>query len=146
MKQDELFRLHPERQHPKPGAGLRGGLGPGPPKKLKLSSAPKEAAILASVLQALNFYPSVVFAHRFNSGAYAVGEGKARRFVRFGFQGCPDILGMLKGGSLLAIECKSPAGKLTDHQERFLDMVNAAGGLGFVCRSVSDLKQHLGQS
>ena len=135
MNQAELFRLHPERQHRKP-----------PPKKLKLSAEPKEAAILASVLQALNFYPSVVFAHRFNSGAYAVGEGKARRFIRFGFEGCPDILGMLKGGSLLAIECKSPSGKLTDHQERFLDMVNTNGGMGFVCRSVSDLKQHLGQS
>ena len=35
MKQDELFRLHPERQHPKPGAGLRGGLGPGPPREIK---------------------------------------------------------------------------------------------------------------
>ena len=131
MNQEELFRLHSERQHRKP------------PKKLKLSAEPKEAAILASVLQALNFYPSVIFAHRFNSGAYAVGEGKARRFVRFGFQGCPDILGMLKGGKLLAIEVKSHLGLVSDHQERFLDMVRANGGVGFVCRSVSDLKQHL---
>ena len=131
MNQTELFRLHPERKHPKPpGAGL------GPPKKLRLTRPdPKEAAILSSVLQALNFYPRVIFAHRFNSGAYSVGEGKGRRFVRFGFEGCPDILGMLKGGSLLAIECKTATGSLTDHQARFLEMVRENGGVGFVCRS-----------
>ena len=135
MNQAELFRLHPERQHRKP-----------PPKKLKLSSDPKEAAILASVLQALNFYPSVIFAHRFNSGAYAVGEGKARRFIRFGFQGCPDILGMLRGGRLLAIEVKTTSGRVSEAQAAFLEAVSAHGGLSFVARSVEDLQQHLGQS
>ena len=135
MNQAELFRLHPERQHRKP-----------PPKKMKLTRPePAEAAILASVLQALNFYPSVIFAHRFNSGAYVVGEGKARRFIRFGFPGCPDILGMIRGGRMLCIEVKSPTGKLTDHQERFLDMVRANGGVGFVARSIDDLKEHLGE-
>lgn len=132
MNQAELFRLHPERQHRKP------------PKKLKLSAEPKEASVLASVLQALNFYPSVVFAHRFNSGAYAVGEGKARRFIRFGFPGCPDILGMLRGGRLLAIEVKTTSGRVSEAQAAFLEAVSAHGGLSFVARSVDDLKQHLG--
>ena len=128
MNQAELFRLHPERKHPKPI-----------PKKLRLTRPdPKEAAILASALQALTFYPSVAWFSRMNSGAYSVGEGKGRRFVRFGFEGCPDILGMLKGGTLLAIECKTETGKLTDHQARFLEMVKANGGVGFVCRSIDD--------
>ncbi len=134
MKQDELFRLYPERKHPKP-----------PPKRLKLTRADaKEAQILSSILQALNFYPNVCWFSRLNSGAYAVGEGKARRFIRFGFPGCPDILGMLKGGSLLAIECKSPTGKVSDLQEQFLDTVNKNGGCAFVARNIDDLKQHLG--
>ena len=103
MNQAELFRLHPERKHPKPI-----------PKQLRLTRPdPKEAAILSSVLQALNFYPSVAWFSRMNSGAYSVGEGKGRRFVRFGFPGCPDILGMLKGGALLAIECKTATGRQT---------------------------------
>lgn len=133
MKQEELFRLHPERRHPKPL-----------PKKLKLTAEPKEAAILASILQALNFYPRVSWAHRFNSGAYAVGEGKSRRYIRFGFEGCPDILGMLFGGRMLAIEVKPRLGKVSDAQEAFLHMVNANGGVGFVARSVHDLKRYLG--
>lgn len=135
MNQDELFRLYPKRQHPKP-----------PPKKLKLSSEPKESAILASVLQALNFYPNVIWHSRINSGAYTVGEGTARRFIRFGFPGCPDILGMMRGGRMLCIEVKSPTGKLTDDQDRFLGLVIANGGLAFVARSVSDLQQHLGDN
>lgn len=134
MKQDELFRLHPERKYPKP-----------PPKRLNLTRPePKEAPILASVLQALNFYPNVIWHARLNSGAYAVGEGKARRFIRFGFPGCPDILGMMRGGKLLAIEVKSHLGLVSDHQEAFLSMVNANGGVAFVCRGIDDLKQHLG--
>ena len=138
MNQADLFRLHPERQHRKP------------PKKLKLSAEPKEAAVLASVLQALNFYPSVSWFRRMNSGAYVLGEHKQRRFIRFGFEGCSDIIGQMKPrrkglpGAWLAIEVKSATGKVSDHQERFLDMVNAAGGVGFVARSVDDLKQHLG--
>ena len=133
MKQSELFRAHPEYKHPK-----------SPPDRLKLTrSDPHEAEILSSVLQALNFYPSVVWAHRFNSGAYAVGEGNARRFIRFGFPGCPDILGMLKCGKLLAIEVKTPTGRVSDAQAAFLETVSIHGGLAFVARSVSDLKQHL---
>ncbi len=133
MNQEELFRLDPKRQHRKPQT-----------KTLKLSSESKESQILSSILQALNFYPSVIWAHRFNSGAYGVGKGKERRYIRFGFEGCPDILGMLRGGRLLAIEVKTHLGRVSDAQEAFLHMVNAHGGLSFVARSVDDLKQHLG--
>lgn len=138
MKQDELFRLYPERKYPKPQPI---------PKRLNLTRADaKEAQILSSILQALNFYPNVVWHARLNSGAYAVGEGKARRFIRFGFPGCPDILGMLRGGRMLCIEVKSPTGKLSDHQAQFLDMVAKNGGCAFVARSIDDLKQHLGEN
>lgn len=134
MKQSELFRLHPDRKHPKP------------PARLKLTGPdPKEAAILLSVLQALNFYPSVSWFRRMNSGAYAVGEGKDRRYVRFGFPGCPDILGMLKGGKLLAIEVKTLTGRVSEAQAAFLETVSIHGGLAFVCRAVSDLQEHLCQ-
>lgn len=136
MKQDELFRLHPERKHPKP-----------PPKTLKLTRPdPKEAPILASVLKALNFYPNVDWWERMNTGAYVVaGEGnKKRRFIRFGFKGCADIIGQMRDGRFLAIETKRLGENPDDDQQAFLDRVNKNGGLAFVARSIDDLKQHLG--
>ena len=33
-------------------------------------------------------------------------------FVRFGFKGCPDVLGQLKDGRLLGVEVKTKTGKL----------------------------------
>ena len=139
MKQDELFRAHPEYRHPKP-----------PPKKLKLTGTdPKEAAILASVLQALNFYPSVAWAKRMNSGAYVIQADGKRRFIKYGFEGCSDIIGQMKPrregepGAWLAIEVKTATGRVSEAQAAFLEEVSAHGGLAFVCRSVSDLKQHL---
>ncbi len=141
MKQDELFRLHPERKHPKP-----------PPKMMKLTRPdPREAPILASVLKALNFYPNVEWFERMNTGAYVVaGEGnKKRRFVRFGFKGLSDIIGQLKPrragepGAWLAIECKRAGEDPSEDQQAFLDRVNKNGGVGFVARNIDDLKQHL---
>lgn len=140
MKQDELFRLYPERKHPKP-----------PPKTMKLTRTnPKEAPILASVLQALWFYPNVEWFERMNTGAYVAGEAKKRRFIRFGFKGLSDIIGQLKPrragepGAWLAIECKRVGENPTEDQQAFLDRINKNGGCAFVARNIDDLKQHLG--
>ena len=140
MNQDELFRLYPDRKHPKPVQ-----------KTLKLTRTnPKEAPILASVLKALNFYPNVDWWERMNVGAYVAGEGKKRRFIRYGFKGCADIIGQLKPrrdgepGAWLAIECKRVGEHPTEDQQAFLDRINKNGGIGFVARSVDDLKKTLG--
>ena len=144
MNQAELFRLHPEYRHPKP-----------PPARLKLTRPdPAEAKILASVLQALNFYASVAWFTRANcaAGKLIYPDGSTSQYMRFGFPGCADIIGQLKPrrpgepGAWLAIECKRAGGRLSEAQEAFLAKVNANGGCGFVCRSVSDLQQHLGES
>jgi hypothetical protein len=57
--------------------------------------------------------------------------------------GVPDIVGCYQG-RLLAIEVKAPKGVVSDHQQRFIDNINAAGGLAFVCRSVDDVIIGLG--
>src|SRR5204863_371322 len=76
-----------------------------------------------------------IFAWRNNSGGFALGTGKARRFVRAGLTGSADILGVLPGsGKLLAVECKSATGRLSESQRAFLDRVNAAGGVALVVR------------
>jgi hypothetical protein len=50
-----------------------------------------EAGALREVLQALNAHPDVAWVERMNSGAAKIGN----RFVRFGWKGCPDVLGQL---------------------------------------------------
>ena len=54
----------------------------------------KEAAALVEVLKALRSHPAVAWCERMNSGAVRIGA----RFVRFGWPGCPDVLGQLKDG------------------------------------------------
>jgi len=99
-----------------------------------------EAAALLEVLKALRAHPAVVWCERMNSGAARVGK----RFIRFGFTGCPDVLGQLRDGRLLGVEVKSPTGKLRPEQAIFLERINAAGGLGFMARDCRDVFHALG--
>ena len=72
----------------------------------------REAAALVEVLKALNTHAAVAWCERMNSGAARMGS----RFVRFGFKGCPDVLGQLKDGRLLGVEVKAKTGRLRPEQ------------------------------
>ncbi len=98
-----------------------------------------EAAALVEILKALRTHPAVAWAERQNSGAVRVGG----RFVRFGWPGCPDVLGQLRDGRFLAVEVKSKTGRTSPEQVAFLDRIRAAGGVAFVARDLRDVLQHL---
>ena len=57
--------------------------------------------------------------------------------------GVSDILGVLPGCRFLAVEVKVPKGKVSPHQQEFIDSVNQAGGLAFVARSLEDVEHIL---
>ena len=101
-----------------------------------------EAAALVEVLKALRTHPAVAWAERMNTGAAKV-EG---RFIRFGFKGCPDVLGQLKDGRLLGVEVKAQAGRLRPEQALFLARIRAAGGVAFVARDCRDVLRTLGEA
>ena len=110
-----------------------------------LPSAPRrpvlaEAGALVEVLKALRVHPAVAWVERMNSGATKLGK----RFVRFGFPGCPDVLGQLHDGRLLAVEVKGPRGRLRPEQKVVLTRVADAGGVAFVARSLRDVVAALG--
>lgn len=65
-----------------------------------------EAAALVEVLKALRAHPNVSWCERINSGAARIGS----RFVRFGWSGCPDVLGQMKDGRLLGVEVTTEKG------------------------------------
>jgi len=94
-----------------------------------------EAAALTEVLKALESHPAVAWCHRMNSGAFRIGK----RFVRFGWPGCPDVLGQLRDGRLLGVEVKAAKGKLRPEQTIFLERIRAAGGVAFMARDYRDV-------
>lgn len=109
-------------------------------KPLRLTRPePKEADIQSAILRALKAHPAVAFFFRMNTGAMAVGEGKSRRFVRFGPKGSPDIHGYLKDGRALYIECKTRTGRVSPEQQEFHDRARQAGAVAIIARSVSDV-------
>ena len=99
-----------------------------------------EAAALVEVLKALNTHAAVAWCERMNSGAARMGG----RFVRFGFTGCPDVLGQLRDGRLLGVEVKAQAGRLRPEQAVFLERIRGAGGVAFVARDLRDVLRELG--
>jgi len=94
-----------------------------------------EAAALTEVLKALESHTAVAWCHRMNSGAFRIGK----RFVRFGWPGCPDVLGQLKDGRLLGVEVKAQKGKLRPEQSVFLERIRFAGGVAFMARDCRDV-------
>ena len=98
-----------------------------------------EAGALREVLQALSAHSAVAWCERMNSGAVQIGK----RFVRFGWKGCPDVLGQLKDGRLLGVEVKGPKGKLRPEQIIFMERINSAGGVAFMARDCRDVIREL---
>jgi len=89
-----------------------------------------EVAALLEVLKALRAHSMVAWANRANSGAAKVGN----RFIRFGWPGCPDVLGQMKDGRFLGVEVKAAKGKLRPEQSEFLTLIATAGAVAFVAR------------
>ena len=77
-----------------------------------------------------------IYAWRNNSGALLNAQ---RRPVFFGKPGSADILGILPGGTFLAVECKAETGKLSDRQIGFLKTIAENGGAAILARSADDL-------
>lgn len=113
-------------------------LGDALPLERKQNARP-EAAALVEVLKALAAHPDVAWCYRMNSGATRIGN----RFVRFGWPGCPDVLGQLKDGRLLGVEVKAGKGKLRPEQTIFLERIRLAGGVAFMARNYRDVMNEL---
>ena len=99
-----------------------------------------EAAALVEVLKAVKTHSLVAWAERQNNGAARIGA----RFVRFGWPGCPDILGQLRDGRFLGVEVKAVKGRVSPQQSLFLERIRCAGGVAFVARDLRDVVRELG--
>lgn len=99
-----------------------------------------EAVVLRRILDYLKgeeLAGRVRWSVRLNSGAVAV-DGK--RYIRFGFPGCPDVMFQLSGGRIGFVEVKSAAGRLSRDQGEFLGIVVSPHTLSGVARNLDDLR------
>jgi hypothetical protein len=104
---------------------------------------PTHGEALNAVLRFLKQDRRVAWAEHFNTGAHVVvstlASGKtSKRFIRYAFPGCSDILGQLVDGTFLAVEIKVKTDTLSDEQAAFLITVNKNGGLAFVAHGIED--------
>jgi hypothetical protein len=99
-----------------------------------------ETALVRACLELLSLRK--IFAWRNNTtGVFDPSRMKFRRFT--GLKGVSDILGILPGGRLLAVECKMNGNVLTNSQDAFIREVNARGGLALCVYNVGDLDELL---
>ena len=103
------------------------------------TNARPEAAALVEVLQTLRGHPMVAWCERMNTGAAHIGG----RFVKFGWAGCPDVLGQLRDGRLLGVEVKAEHGRLRPEQKIFLERIRASGGVAFMARDCRDVLREI---
>lgn len=97
-----------------------------------------ETQLVRSVLDALA--ARGVWSWRENSGLTVFGSvgGASRRVVRGAPKGTPDILGVLPGGQLFGIECKTAKGRQNPNQKAWEQKAAKHSVRYGVARSVSD--------
>lgn len=83
--------------------------------------------------------PDLLVVFRNNCGVAQLRGGHSVRFG-VGSPGGSDLIGLDRNGRFLALEIKTPAGRLSTEQRRFGELVSARGGLYLVLRSVDDAR------
>jgi hypothetical protein len=102
-----------------------------------------EAKIQSEILLAFGATPHMRI-WRNNSGLlWAPGPGGTMRRVRASAEGAPDIIGLLRGGLFIGIECKAEHGRQSPQQLAFQKMIGKMGGLYMIARSVEDVRRQL---
>lgn len=114
--------------------------------------ASEESDVTNKVRIAASRLGAVLF--RNNRGKFRTLDGK--RIVEAGLSvnGSSDLIGWrsvtitpeMVGSKIavfLAIEVKTETGKVSPEQQRFIDNLKAAGGIGFIARSKKDIDDNL---
>jgi len=69
----------------------------------------------------------------------SVGIAGRKNNSRFAGKGVSDINAVING-RFVAIEIKAPGGKVSDDQTEFQEKTRKAGGIAFVARSLTDVR------
>jgi len=101
-----------------------------------------ESDIQRSIMLALSQAGCLIW--RNNSGILKNPAGIPIKFG-IGNPGGSDLIGIAPGGRFIAIEVKTPKGRATPEQIRFIEAVKKHGGIAGIARSVEDALSLLNQ-
>lgn len=102
----------------------------------------KESDIQRSIMLALSEAGCVIW--RNNVGVLKNAAGIP---IKFGLcVGSSDLIGVSPDGRFLAVEVKTPTGRIRPEQTRFIEAVRRHGGIAGIARSPADAVALLSQS
>ena len=93
----------------------------------------KESELQKLCTERLLKHPEV-YGWRNNTGAVKTGK----RFIKYGFPGSPDFIGLLSNGRFIGVEFKSEKGKQSENQIRLEKEILQRRG---IYKVISDLEQ-----
>lgn len=112
----------------------------GKPKRWQDITYDREKDLVKAILGFYEFDPRV-FIWRNNTGGFAVGEGRDKRFIKTGLKGSPDIVGFKRpSGVFLGIECKAAKKKQQPAQEAFQGVCDDGGAVYVLAHSIADVE------
>lgn len=91
----------------------------------------KETALMRKIMVALS--EAGCFVLRTNSGVYYDSQGNR---VTIGFKGLSDLIGYTPEGKFFALEIKTPAGRASQEQVKFIESCYRSGAIAGFARSV----------
>ena len=97
-----------------------------------------ETAIQKQILDYLSYAGWFVWKNN-NVGIYKKSTGS---YIPAQMKGIPDLTA-IKDGRVLMVEVKTPKGKLSEHQVKFQERYEEAGGIYIVARGYEDIKDSL---
>jgi len=101
-----------------------------------------ENAVVSEILEYLN-WKGIYAWHNKNISTYDPRTNRFRRFGKYQISGVSDILGILKNGKMLCIECKTGYNKASNMQREFINNINKNGGVAFVAYGIEDVEKYL---
>ena len=102
----------------------------------------KESDIQRLVMLALSEAGCLIW--RNNTGCL---KNQAGIPIKFGLcVGSSDLIGITPDGEFLAVEIKTPTGRATPEQNRFITAVRSRGGIAGIARSAADALALLAQT
>ena len=102
----------------------------------------KESDIQRLVMLALSDAGCLIW--RNNTGCL---KNQAGIPIKFGLcVGSSDLIGITPDGKFLAVEIKTPTGRATPDQKRFINAVRSRGGIAGIARSTADALALLSQT
>ena len=107
-----------------------------------MSKKVTEKEIENAILDYLTLLPGTYFKNN-TVGIYDPIKKVHRKPGKHHRNGVSDILGIDANGRFVAIEVKTPSGKVSDNQKLFIEDINKHGGIAFVARSVDDVRERL---